>query len=774
MLSVESTKAKKKASKDPESMECTCVIFPFVPPTDDSYMEIDWPTVKKKYNIQDGYSDDTEDSEDEDERRIATNLKSMTVTGKKGGKKVKVRAKKSDFYDLGQGYVNEDGFIDDSEQYDEYVPSYLDTEYGGFYINEGPVEFRETDDAVQDAEDEEGHAGDDGTSNDSSSTDSDDSSSDGSTTDKDDEAADEPAKKHRKKKEKAVRSEEINDGDDGIAAKPKDDTIESMEADGAKKDKHQPEEDGKDQISSSDESDGTTMTETTVTDEEQQPGAESVKPPRLAGMPPTARLVGMPPGARMPPAARLAGMPPTSRLAGAPPTARLAGQPPRMKAVKKKVLKTSEKETQRVKNPVDGKATAKPKPSEEWSRSDVVASLEDAKKKNADDGALKSPASKPTEKPAASADIDGTQQEPSRSDVATTSTKQPNVQTQQVAEAQPEAKKQVVTDLSKAADRPTPFTHMFSAAVLSKPSEKVTVPASANKPEQTAATDALRRAHAAAVQAEQTAQKSVGASLQTAKPSANTVVSEKTADGPKSLPSESPPDSCSQKASLSLTATHRQGGSTQAPAVIDLTRESASHSAAKAIQRKSQFGGFDTREQYMRSLVAQQYKKDVANAQLSAAACAKARSSASSSSGNEDPSEVFSQYFAQAVPNKAQVTKPPVARTKPPETRPQASSSQSSAASPTITRPATKQSVAQVDLAAVLAQYGRPSQGVEQFRLRFQTRGPPTAQQVEQRTGPTAQSQKGSPGAVSKPTSSTSSSIKPDTSKNPPDVVDIE
>lgn len=51
MLSVGQKKGKKKVPKDPESMECTCVIFPFVLPTDDSYMEIDWPIVKKKYNV---------------------------------------------------------------------------------------------------------------------------------------------------------------------------------------------------------------------------------------------------------------------------------------------------------------------------------------------------------------------------------------------------------------------------------------------------------------------------------------------------------------------------------------------------------------------------------------------------------------------------------------------------------------------------------------------------------------------------------------------------
>uniref|UniRef100_A0AC34FUK9 Hpc2-related domain-containing protein n=1 Tax=Panagrolaimus sp. ES5 TaxID=591445 RepID=A0AC34FUK9_9BILA len=91
---------------------------------------------KRKMNT---YCDD-EDSRyvDPDAAEIVKRLEAKY--GNKKSKKAKYHI--DDFIDKSQGYDLSDPFVDDTDIYDEYLPSTMSTSKGGFYINRGKLDFK--------------------------------------------------------------------------------------------------------------------------------------------------------------------------------------------------------------------------------------------------------------------------------------------------------------------------------------------------------------------------------------------------------------------------------------------------------------------------------------------------------------------------------------------------------------------------------------------------------------------------------------------------------
>lgn len=103
-----------------------------------------------QYDNPFGGDDDDDDDNDDKLRELARKFEEKY--GPRIGKKKKKKfGKWEDYIDRGMGYDENDSFIDNDEAYDELVPSTLTTQYGGFYINSGGLEFR----AVSDSDSEE-------------------------------------------------------------------------------------------------------------------------------------------------------------------------------------------------------------------------------------------------------------------------------------------------------------------------------------------------------------------------------------------------------------------------------------------------------------------------------------------------------------------------------------------------------------------------------------------------------------------------------------------
>lgn len=103
--------------------------------------EYNYQTLLKQVNKQ--HNSETSIGLDNDE---TDELKALAkkFEDKYGGpsKKSNKKKKVDDFIDIGYGYDEDDTFIDNSEAYDEVVPSDWTTEHGGFYVNQGNLDYR--------------------------------------------------------------------------------------------------------------------------------------------------------------------------------------------------------------------------------------------------------------------------------------------------------------------------------------------------------------------------------------------------------------------------------------------------------------------------------------------------------------------------------------------------------------------------------------------------------------------------------------------------------
>ncbi|XP_028288672.1 ubinuclein-1-like [Parambassis ranga] len=89
---------------------------------------------------------------EEEERRESDEVAAVArkLEAKYGEKPKKKQDRIQDLIDIGYGYDDEDSFIDNTEAYDEFVPASITTKFGGFYVNSGILQFRQTSDTETD------------------------------------------------------------------------------------------------------------------------------------------------------------------------------------------------------------------------------------------------------------------------------------------------------------------------------------------------------------------------------------------------------------------------------------------------------------------------------------------------------------------------------------------------------------------------------------------------------------------------------------------------
>ena len=99
----------------------------------ENYTEVSWLDLVAREDQENG---DLSPSHDDDHDNLNNNKVPKS-------KKVEGKERIHGFEHLGEGYDEEDSFIDNSECFDEIVPEDITTAHGGFYINCGELEFKE-------------------------------------------------------------------------------------------------------------------------------------------------------------------------------------------------------------------------------------------------------------------------------------------------------------------------------------------------------------------------------------------------------------------------------------------------------------------------------------------------------------------------------------------------------------------------------------------------------------------------------------------------------
>uniref|UniRef100_UPI00398F098A ubinuclein-2-like isoform X2 n=1 Tax=Pristiophorus japonicus TaxID=55135 RepID=UPI00398F098A len=114
-------------------------------PSDRSHTEYNYSELLREAKRNSANPDDPFNDEEKERKEVEALAKKLEEKyGQKNHKRRKDRMQ--DLIDMGYGYDDTDPFIDNSEAYDELVPASLTTKYGGFYINTGTLQFRQTSD----------------------------------------------------------------------------------------------------------------------------------------------------------------------------------------------------------------------------------------------------------------------------------------------------------------------------------------------------------------------------------------------------------------------------------------------------------------------------------------------------------------------------------------------------------------------------------------------------------------------------------------------------